>query len=170
MSAQSAEALKTWLLRLQEAIADAELTEERLDTLRSRAEAPRGSNLDGMPHSSGFAGDKIGTLVSQIEDLTEENTQLWRRVAELRREREAAIRRIECRGYAELRSVLRLRYIDGENWNDLCFVLYGGKEDFSEREDSYMRRAYKLHGKALYELSKIVPLETGQEIICGKDE
>lgn len=163
MSTQSTEAVKNWLWKLREVVVDAELTEERLDGLRSRAEDPRGSNLDGMPHAGSFAEDKIGALVAQIEELTAENARLWKRVGELRREREAAIRRIEGRGYAELRAVLRLRYIDGENWNDLCFVLYGGKEDFSEREDSYLRRAYKLHGKALYELTQIVPLGAGQE-------
>ena len=163
MSRSDTETVKTWLLRLRETVADAGFVEERLDALRSRAEAPRGSNLDGIPHAGSFADDKLGALVAQIEELTAENARLWNRVGELRREREAAIRRIEGRGYAELRAVLSLRYIDGESWNDLCFALYGGKEDFSEREDSYLRRAYKLHGKALYELSKIVPLEAGQE-------
>lgn len=163
MSTQSTEAVKNWLWKLREAVTDAELAEERLDYLRNRVEAPRGTNLDGMPHAGSFTEDKIGDLVARIEDLTAENAQLWKRVGELRREREAAIRRIGGRGYAELRAVLRLRYIDGERWNDLCFVLYGGKEDFNEREDSYLHRAYKLHGKALYELSQIVPLEAGQE-------
>lgn len=163
MSTQSTEAVKNWLWKLREAVADAELTEERLDALWSRAEAPRGSNLDGMPHAGSFAEDKIGALVARIEELTAENARLWGRVGELRREREAAIRRIEGRGYAELRAVLRLRYIDGETWDDLTFILFGSKEDYTEREESYLRRAYKLHGKALYELSQIVPLEAGQE-------
>lgn len=163
MSRSDTETVKTWLLRLRETVADAGFVEERLDALRSRAEAPRGSNLDGIPHAGSFADDKLGALVAQIEELTAENARLWNRVGELRREREAAIRRIEGRGYAELRAVLRLKYIDGETWDDLTFILFGSKEDYTEREESYLRRAYKLHGKALYELSKIVPLEAGQE-------
>lgn len=163
MNISETDGAKNWLLELREAVADAELTEERLDALRSRAKAPRLSNLDGMPHGDGFTADRVGDIVARIEETAAENSRLWRRVGDLRRERERAICQIKCRGFADLRGVLRLRYIDGESWPDTAFVLFGNRTDFPDREDSYVRRCFKLHGRALHELAKILPLEAGQE-------
>lgn len=163
MNISETDGVKAWLLELRAAITDAELTEERLDTLRSRAESARTASLSGLPHAAGETVDRVGVIVAQIEELAEENARLWTKVSELRREREAAIKQIHGHGWPEQRAVLRMRYIDLESWNDLTFALFGSKEDFAEREDSYLRRAYKLHGKALYELAQIVPLEQGQE-------
>lgn len=163
MNISGTEDVKAWLLELRAAITDAELTEERLDTLRSRAESARTASISGLPHTAVEAVDRIGVIVAQIEELAAENARLWTKVSELRREREAAIKQIQGHGWPEQRAVLRLRYIDLETWNDLTFALFGSKKDYVEREDSYLRRAYKLHGKALYELAKIIPLEAGQE-------
>lgn len=163
MNTAETESIKSWLLELKAAVTDAELTEERLDTLRSRAESARTASLSGLSHSAGETVDRIGVIVSQIEELTAENTRLWTRVGELRRERETEINKINDRGWPEQRAVLRLRYIDLETWSDISFILFGDEKDFTEREDAYLRRAYKIHGKALYELAQIVPLEQGQE-------
>lgn len=163
MNTTGTESLKTWLLELKAAITDAELAGERLDALRSRAESARTASLSGLPHAAGETVDRVGVIVAQIEELTEENTRLWKKVGELRREREAAIKQIHGRGWPEQRAILRLRYIDLESWTDLTFALFGSKKDYVEREDSYLRRAYKIHGKALYELAQIVPLEQGQK-------
>ena len=159
MSTTGTESVKDWLLELRAAVADATLTQERLDTLRNRAESARTASLSGLPHAAGETVNRVGVIVAQIDELTEENARLWKRVGELRRERETAIKQIHGHGWPEQRAVLRLRYIDLETWNDLTFALFGSKEDFTEREDAYLRRAYKIHGKALYELAQIVPLE-----------
>lgn len=159
MNTTGTESVKTWLLELRAAITDAELTEERLDTLRSRAESARTASLSGLPHAAGETIDRVGVIVAHIEELAEENARLWKRASELRREREAAIKQIHGHGWPEQRAVLRLRYIDLETWNDLTFALFGSKKDYVEREESYLRRAYKIHGKALYELAQIVPLD-----------
>lgn len=163
MNTTGTECVKAWLLELRAAITDAELTEERLAALQSRAESARTASISGLPHAAGETVDRVGVIVAQIEELTAENARLWKRVNELRQGREAAIKQIHGHGWPEQRAVLRLRYIDLETWNDLTFALFGSKKDYGEREDSYLRRAYKLHGKALYELAQIVPLEAGQE-------
>lgn len=112
MNTSETEGVKAWLLELKAAVTDAELTEERLDTLRSRAESARTASLSGLPHAAGETVDRVGVIVAQIEELTEENTRLWKKVGELRREREAAIKQIHGHGWPEQRAVLRLRYID----------------------------------------------------------
>ena len=163
MNTSETDSVKGWLLELRAAIIDAELTEERLAVLQSRAESARTASISGLPHAAGETVDRVGVIVAQIEELTQENARLWQKVGELRREREAAIKQIHGHGWPEQRAVLRLRYIDLEAWNDLTFVLFGSKPDYVEREDADLRRAYKVHGRALYELAQIVPLEQGQK-------
>ncbi|MFQ9555939.1 MAG: hypothetical protein ACLR1P_08295 [Oscillospiraceae bacterium] len=34
---------------------------------------------------------------------------------------------------ADRRLVLRLRYLDSEDWEDVLFIAYGGKPDFNEK-------------------------------------
>lgn len=163
MNTTGTESVKAWLLELRAAITDAELTEERLAALQSRAESARTASLSGLPHAAGETVDRVGVIVAQIDELTKENARLWQKVGELRREREAAIKQIHGHGWPEQRAVLRLRYIDLETWSDTAFFMFGSKPDYIEKEDTYLRRAYKIHGKALYELAQIVPLEAGQE-------
>lgn len=163
MNISETDGVKCWLQELRAAITDAEFEEERLAALQSWAESARTASLSGLPRAAGETVDRVGVIVAQIEELTAENARLWHKVGELRREREMAIAQIHGHGWPEKRAVLRLRYIDLETWNDLTFALFGSKKDYGEREDSYLRRAYKLHGKALYELAQIVPLEQGQK-------
>lgn len=163
MNTTGTESAKNWLLELRAAVADATLTQERLDALRDRAESARTASLSGLPHAAGETVDRVGAIVAQIEELTEENARLWQKVGELRREREGAIKLLHGHGWPEQRAILRLRYIDMETWSDTAFFMFGSKPDYIEKEDTYLRRAYKVHGRALYELAQIVPLEAGQE-------
>lgn len=52
------------------------------------------------------------------------------------------------------RQVIRLRYIDGFTWTDVCRGLFGRRKDYEERLDTFERRTYKIHGKALENLEE----------------
>ena len=65
---------------------------------------------------------------------------------------EALIRRLPN---ADRRLVLRLRYLDSEEWEDVLFIAYGGKPDFNEKYDNYKQRVFRHHKQALAELEAI---------------
>ena len=59
------------------------------------------------------------------------------------------------------RAVIRIRYIDRENWRTVAKMMFGMNDDFDYREDTYIRRVHKIHGSALLDMARIM------EELCG---
>lgn len=163
MSIDSHENTKAWLHRYGELQREADRLWDRVDELRARIAAARSTNLDGMPHGSNTDADRIGADLSCLEDLEQEAREVQQEATASRREIEVAIRKISGRGWADRREVLRLRYIDGLKWEDAAERLFGDDPQFWDRQDVFLRRAFKLHRAALEALAQFVPLQTGQE-------
>ena len=161
---QQNKALKQWLRRYQELQTDAVRLADRAGELRGSIESARTSSLDGMPHAQNRDGDRTGTLLARLEELEQEAMEAQQEATAARRKIETAIRRITGPRWADRREVLRLRYLDGLRWEDVSERLYGDEADDWDKPEIFLRRAFKLHNRALEELSKIVPLEPGQEM------
>lgn len=126
---------------------------ERLGLMEMTMAAPPGSSMTGMPRGSGTPSDRTGMMVLRKMELEE---QIEERLAEEREERaalEAMIRQVEN---PDERAVLRLRYFDRADWDGICAALYGDRQDYLDRLDSYQNRTYKAHGRALLRLAEIL--------------
>lgn len=163
MEKQQNEALKAWLRRYQELRRDADRLFDRLEDLRGRAEGARTAHLDGLPHGSRSDADRIGGIVAELEDLDRAALEAQQEVTAARREIAAAIKQIHGPRWADRREVLRLRYLDGLRWEDVAERMFGDSQDFWDRQETYLRRCFKLHGESLEELTNYVPLQAGQE-------
>lgn len=150
------EQVKSWLGRYRELTQDASHIEQRIESLRSRLENPGAANLDGMPRSPGFAGDRLGQQLAVISDLEEELKAALTARWEVYQEIEGEIRQITGRGAADRKAVLRSKYLDLLSWPDLTFSFFGEREDFVDKEESYQRRALRLHGAAIAALTEIL--------------
>lgn len=164
------EALKAWLRRYGELQTDASRLYDRAGELRGRIQSARTANLDGLPHAQSGDNDRIGADIARLEELEREAAEAQQEATAARRELETAIRRITGPRWADRREVLRLRYLDGLRWEDASEKLYGDDPNFWDKPEAFLRRTFKLHGKALEELSKIVPFREGQEIITKEDD
>ena len=52
-------------------------------------------------------------------------------------------------------AVIEMRYFDRMSWPDVCEALFGGRVDYIEKYDSYMRRTLRIHGAALVGLAEL---------------
>lgn len=139
---------------------DVEFSSERLESLRDQAHGLGAARLDGMPRSQSKPKDRLGGLIAQIcevEDVIAEDLE------SLRAEREVLETAIRQMGKAERRAVLRLRYFDGLSWNDVNNVVFGGKLDFADKEESYLRRTMKANKSGIEDLSDILNQQNQQK-------
>lgn len=124
----------------------------RLDRLAVKMEAPPGPDLTGMPRGQGTPTDRTGMMVMRKMELEE---QITKAIDEERAERRAIDSMIEEIGDPDERAVLRLRYFDRAEWEDVTFALYGDRADYIDRAATYERRTFRLHGRALLVLARV---------------
>jgi lipase chaperone LimK len=111
-------ALKARLGAYRTLKAEQKQIERLLGRLRDTMGAPTGSRLDGMPRGGGV-GDPVGRQVEQLNDLeTRYETQRDRLIA-AQADIEATIEDLE----STERQLMRLRYIDGLKWEEICVKL-----------------------------------------------
>lgn len=134
------------------------LLRARADAIRDRAASPASPTLDGMPRSPGFGGDKIGGIIGAADALDREAAEKAQDAAALYAEIDGAIRRLEGNHAAERRTVLQCRYLDGQAWGGVTFLLFGDRADFNEKEESYARRVFNIHKAALEDLAQVLDL------------
>lgn len=129
---------------------------ERADAIRTRAASPASSKLDGMPRSPGFAGDRLGDVIGIADALDREAAEKELDAAALYNEIDGAIRQIEGKHGVERRTVLQCRYLDGQAWGGVTYLLFGDRVDFNDKEDSFQRRVFNIHKAALEDLAQIL--------------
>lgn len=149
---QDAQNAKNWLSRYRLAVEEAEGLSERARELRAQVESAQISNSDGMPHHQPFSADRIGRVLGQIEELEQKAQAAWDSAAGIYDELQADINALTS---PNLRTVLCARYLDLLTWERVTAVLFGSRENFERKSDSYLRQTFKLHGTALAELAQI---------------
>ena len=126
---------------------------ERLGLMEMTMAAPPGSSMTGMPRGSGAPSDRTGLTVMRKMELEE---QIKETITEEQKERASIEAMIQQVKRHDERAVLRLRYFDRADWDGICAALYGDRQDYLDRLDSYQNRTYKAHGRALLRLAEIL--------------
>lgn len=125
---------------------------ERLERLEAKAASPTSPVLSGMPLVHGAQQHRIEESIARISELKAEIKELMERRDAERKALDALICRLQK---PDKRLVLRLRYLDAEEWESVLYIMFGEKEDFSEKYDSYKQRVFRYHKAALRELENI---------------
>ena len=125
---------------------------ERLDRMQDRASSVSSPNLSGMPKAPSPVYDRMAEMVARIVDLRTEIEDLIRERDEERKAIEALVKRLDKAGE---RAVIRSRYLDLEEWEDVQFVLFGNKADFDDRYDDYKQRMFRWHRSAITNLASL---------------
>lgn len=157
----SKECVILWLSRYAENENALDDLLERIAALRSRMESPRAATIAGMPHGGGYESDPFSRGLSQIEELEEEAQALLLTSRTLYCEINGAIDQITGKGAADMKCALRCRYIDRFGWAEVNQILFSRRSDFDDRQESFLRRTFRIHNEALEALQEVVPAFSG---------
>ena len=114
--------------------------------------------LSDMPRGgASIDKDKIGKLVIRKEELEQE---IGDALVEHNAEQAWVHKAIGGLPRWEERYVLTYRYIYGMSWKRLNQRIYGSRESFKERQESYMRRCTRAHWRAMERIADRI--ETGE--------
>ena len=109
-----------------------------------------------MPRAPGFEGDKLGGIIGAADALNREAAEKEQDVAALYNEIDEAIRKIGGKHGVERRTVLQCRYLDTMAWQDVAYLVFGDRTDYSDKFDSFQRRVFNIHKAALEDLAQIL--------------
>lgn len=154
----STDQVKEWLSRYTDAVREVTLLRARADAIRDRAASPASPTLDGMPRAPGFDGDKLGGIIGAADALDREAAEKEQDAAALYDEIDGAIRQIDGKHGAERRTVLQCRYLDTMAWQDVAYLVFGDRTDYSDKFDSFQRRVFNIHKAALEDLAQVLDL------------
>ena len=81
--------------------------------------------------------------------------------------------RAEIRNADEMIQLMKMRYLERMEWEDVCFRLYGDNRDYAARHRSYRRKLFRLHDQACAAIwdnwqtvGNGVPLQSSKGIEC----
>lgn len=131
---------------------DIEMQTERLERLEAKMYSVSSPMLSDMPKAPTPSHDQIARLVAQKEELTRIINQMVTEQEEERKRIEDVLCQIPS---PEERAVIRMRYLDGEKWEMVSFLIFGADPEYVGREESYIRRTTRLHGQALAHMAKL---------------
>ena len=143
--------VKDRLRRYSDLLDEIDMQERRLDQMRADMGGVRSPSCDGMPKG---ACDPDGVhrkamVAMRLEDAIE--------AARLREEAERAdLERMVARmPRAAERAVIRMRYFDRMDWDEVAFAMYGDSADYLEEEHEYRQRVYRRHTEAVLSLALV---------------
>lgn len=145
------DSVKEWLIGYREMARELFLQEERLERIETRMIGVGAMNISDMPRSPSHKQDRLTDLVALKMELQQTVSMEEEQQKEMRSRVEYVLKQIRS---ADQRNVIRMRYIDGEEWIQICRSLFEQKKDYDEKADSYLRQVYRLHGYALYYMAR----------------
>ena len=129
-----------------------DFTEERIIYLEIMQGSPSSSNLSGMPSGERDGSSKTERDIIKKLELEERLRDMY---AEENNRREEIEGLIEQMDNPEEQTLAEMRYLDDAGWRSISVALYGKRPDYDEHEDRYLKRTFKLHGRALQHLARI---------------
>lgn len=127
-------------------------TEERLLYLELMQDSPSSSNLTGMPSGSRDGSSKQERDTIKKLELEERLRDMYAEESNRREEIEGLIEQMD---EPNEQTVIEMRYIDDAGWRSISVALHGKLPDYDEHEERYLKRTFKIHGRALQHLARI---------------
>ncbi len=109
--------------------------------------------LSDMPKNPSPSNDRLANAMSKKLEIEAEINAISGGYLKERKELGDVIRKLE---HPDQRAVLRMRYFDRNEWEDIVRMLYSRRKDYVDNIDKYYKAVFKLHGNALAELAMLI--------------
>ena len=123
---------------------------ERLERMEDKLYSLGSPTMSDMPKSKNSVYDKMADRVARKVDLEATIKELISYRNSERITIEGMVRRLRN---ADERAVIRMRYLDLEEWEDILYMLFGSKKDYDDKYDNYKQRMFRLHSAAISDMS-----------------
>ena len=128
---------------------------EMAEKLRSQMEGVGAQQITDMPRSSSASSDRYADKMDRIIRLEDNIRGMITSQGEERKYLDGLVSRLSK---SDARDVIRARYFMGSRltpWKNVAEIVFGANGDFDSKEESYIRRATKLHCQALVDIAKL---------------
>ena len=122
---------------------------ERLEIMEEKLGSPASSNLTGMPKSGSSCFDRMAMAIAKKDELEQRIKRLIQKERQEAKEIEETVELLEDMNEKD---VILMRYVDGLQWTEICDALFRKEKDYNKRIDTFMRKTFKIHTKALKKL------------------
>lgn len=124
---------------------------ERLERMEARMYGLGSPVMSDMPKGSNGSTDRMADMIAMRDCLKEE---IEISVNEQSEERAYFEKVVKTFRNSDEKAVIRMRYFDGVQWEEVVDMLFGGKKDYLGKEDTYKRRTFKIRKRALYHMAE----------------
>lgn len=114
---------------------------------------------DGMPHSSGGISDPTADPVIKKFDSSTFIGKLHQIITEEETAIEAVLAKLPK---ANQKTVIRIKYYQRYEWDDVALFMYGDKMDYARNTEKYKKKALNIHGTALANMKRVQEAEGGK--------
>lgn len=146
------EVIKKKLKQYTERERDIENQLERIERMEAKLTSAGSPVFSDLPKSPSPSQQRMADLTDQKVDL---ENKVARAIEQQKSERAVLDEIIDKLEISDEKAVIRMRYFDSASWDSVLSMLFGGREDFLTKEESYRRRMYNLHGSALFNMGKL---------------
>lgn len=147
--------VKNILYQYKLLLREIENQQERLERLNALMYSAKSPSLSADTRGGG-AGDKLLVYMAKKETLEVEIAKLHTQEKAMREKIESYIAELDN---PDARAVIRMRYIDCEEWPTVTELLFKDKYDYKGNYELYQNKTFKLHGAALTEIGKQIKKE-----------
>ena len=138
---------KTYLISHIILLEEIGIQEEHLQEIIEEITNMPTRNNDGMPRGTAKENDRIADRIEMKESIENKLNELKMRAEE---EKKIIEGRIKATNMDAIESQLMyLRYICGYDWGRVQRIMYMNKYDYYTKEQSYKRKMFRVHKKAL---------------------
>ncbi len=144
--------VKQYLLSYRDKLDNINILADRIEALKDRISSVGGVSFSDMPKNPSPEVDRLSHQIAIVLDLQKELEAAQQDILNDYKSINKLIDKLEA---PKEREVIKSRYLDLFKWEEINFLFFGNKEDFTDKEESYQRRIFKLHKSGLENLNNI---------------